>query len=66
MTLTKRLTALRPGAIATIAGAGYHEGIPAKEADGAPAAVRFDGDGNLYFSDSAYHVVRRVDGQGMI
>ena len=59
------------GTITTVAGTGVQgytgDGGPATEARiGAPTAIRFDGDGNLYFSDSAYHVVRRVDGQGMI
>jgi hypothetical protein len=27
----------------------------------AATALRFDGQGNLYFSDSAHHVIRRVD-----
>ena len=59
------------GTITTVAGVGVQgyagDGGPASEARiGAPTAIRFDGDGNLYFSDSAYHVVRRVDGQGAI
>ena len=33
---------------------------------GAPTAIRFDGAGNLYFSDSANHVVRRIDPEGTI
>ncbi|MEZ4734385.1 MAG: hypothetical protein R3E79_45420 [Caldilineaceae bacterium] len=43
------------------------DGGPASRARlGAPTAIRFDGAGTLYFTDRAYHVVRRVDTAGMI
>ena len=43
------------------------DGGPAVRAQvGAPTAIRFDGAGNVYFSDSANHVVRRVDPSGII
>ena len=59
------------GLITTVAGvgtAGYRgDGGPATQAQiGAPTAIRFDTAGNLYFTDRAYHVVRRVDSQGII
>ncbi len=59
------------GLIATVAGvgsAGYGgDGGPATQAHiGAPTAIAFDRAGNLYFADKTYHVVRRVDHNGMI
>jgi sugar lactone lactonase YvrE len=59
------------GIITTIAGVGIQgysgDGGPAVEARiGAPTAIRFDAEGNLYFSDSAYHLVRRVSTEGVI
>jgi len=57
--------------ISTVAGTGISgysgDGGPAVRARiGAPSAIRFDGEGNLYFTDSAYHVVRRVSREGAI
>ena len=59
------------GIITTVAGiglAGYTgDGGPATSARiGAPTAIRFDGAGNLYFTDRAHHIVRKVDTQGVI
>ena len=59
------------GVITTVAGTGISgysgDGGPALEARiGTPTAIRFDGEGNLYFSDSVYHVVRKVDTTGAI
>ena len=59
------------GIITTVAGTGIEgyrgDGGPAVSARiGSPTAIRFDADDNLYFSDSAYHVVRRVDIGGTI
>ncbi|MCH2203466.1 MAG: SMP-30/gluconolactonase/LRE family protein [Fuerstiella sp.] len=59
------------GTINTIAGCGLPgytgDHGPATEARiGRPTAIRFDGDGNLYFTDEAYHVVRKVDREGRI
>lgn len=56
------------GIIHTVAGiglAGYSgDGGPAIQARiGTPTAICFDAQGNLYFSDRAYHVVRRVEAQ---
>ena len=33
---------------------------------GAPTAIRFDGAGNLYFSDRDHNVVRKIDVEGII
>jgi sugar lactone lactonase YvrE len=59
------------GIITTVAGVGISgyrgDGGPATQARiGAPTAIRFDGQGNLYFTDRAYHVIRKVDGEGII
>ena len=59
------------GTITTVAGIGLQgysgDGGPAIKARiGAPSAIRFDAAGNLYFSDGAYHVVRKVDTEGII
>ena len=59
------------GTITTVAGTGLPgysgDGGPATQARiGGPSAIRFDGAGNLYFSDSTYHVVRRLDTEGKI
>ena len=43
------------------------DGGPAVQARvGAPTAIRFDGAGNLYFCDNAFHLVRRIDPSGII
>jgi sugar lactone lactonase YvrE len=61
----------RTGIITTIAGIG----LPGYSGDGGPAArarighataICFDPHGNLYFADRAYHVVRKVDSEGVI
>ena len=59
------------GIITTVVGTGMSgdtgDGGPATSARiGAPTAIRFDGAGNLYFSDSVNHVVRKVDTAGII
>jgi len=59
------------GMIATVAGvgiAGYSgDGALATQARiGAPTAIVFDPAGNLYFTDKAYHVLRRVAVDGTI
>lgn len=56
------------GLIATVAGVGIGgcrgDGGPATQAHiGAPTAIAFDQAGNLYFTDKAHHVVRRIDRQ---
>jgi sugar lactone lactonase YvrE len=54
--------------VAGIGLSGYSgDGGPAVQARiGSPSAICFDNDGDLYFSDKAYHVIRRVDIQGLI
>lgn len=59
------------GMITTIAGVGLpgytgDGSLAAQARIGAPTAIRFDATGALYFTDRAYHVVRRVDAAGMI
>ena len=59
------------GIITTVAGtgqAGYSgdDGPATRARVGTPSAIRFDGAGNLYFSDSVYHVVRKVTTEGNI
>jgi trimeric autotransporter adhesin len=59
------------GIITTVAGVGQSgytgDGGPATQARiGAPTAIRFDARGNLYFSDRLFHVVRKIDGTGII
>ena len=59
------------GVIDTVAGTGVQgytgDGGPAVKARiGVPGAIRFDADGNLYFSDLTQHVVRKVDKGGTI
>jgi sugar lactone lactonase YvrE len=61
----------RTGIITTVAGTGLPgysgDGGPATKARlGAPTAIRFDGVGNLYFTDRTFHVVRKVDTTGII
>lgn len=58
---------LAPGAIATIAGVGYRDGIPAKEADaGWPMGVVRRDDGDLIVCDYQAHRMWRIDGQGIL
>ena len=59
------------GTITTVAGTGLpgysgDDGPATQARIGGPSAIRFDGAGNLYFSDSTYHVVRRLDTEGKI
>ena len=66
-----RIVEVNSGTIRTFAGTGRQgysgDGGPAVEARiGTPAAVRFDGAGNLYFADLTRHVIRRVDRDGRI
>ena len=57
--------------IETIAGIGIQgyngDGGPATKAKiGCPSAIAFDRNNNLYFSDTAFHVIRKIDTQGII
>ncbi len=59
------------GLIHAVAGTGVRgysgDGGPATEARiGVPEAIAVDQDGNLYFADSLYHIVRKVDTSGTI
>jgi len=59
------------GIITTVAGSGNRgfsgDGGPALEADlSRPQSVVADADGNVYFSDSDNHVIRKVDAHGII
>ena len=56
----------RSGIITTIAGTGQpgysgDGGAATAARIGAVTALRFDGQGNLYFADSTHHVIRRID-----
>ena len=57
--------------IETIAGIGIQgydgDGGPAIKAKiGCPSAIAFDNNNNLYFSDTAFHVIRKIDAKGII
>lgn len=59
------------GKIKTVVGVGLNgysgdDGLATKAKIGNPTAIRFDSEGNLYFSDSDYHVVRKVNKNGII
>jgi hypothetical protein len=58
------------GIINTFAGTSWGnsgDGGPAVSAKlGGPCGITFDGIGNLYFSDVDYHVVRKINGSGII
>ncbi len=61
----------KTGLIDTVAGVGLSgytgDGGPATQARiGSPSGIVFDGAGTMYFSDSANHVVRKVDTEGVI
>ncbi|MAE67978.1 MAG: hypothetical protein CMJ18_27305 [Phycisphaeraceae bacterium] len=67
MSILQRLDALAPGTIATVAGAGYREGIPAKEADaGWPLGVVRLSSGDLVVADYFGQRLWRIDGQGVL
>ena len=58
---------LAPHTITTIAGAGYREGIPAKEADiGWSMGIVRRPDGDLIFADIRGHRLWRIDAQGIL
>ncbi len=59
------------GIIDTVAGVGLQgytgDGGPAVEARiGNPASVWLDDEGDIYFADSAFHVIRKVDTNGVV
>lgn len=67
MSLRARLAALAPGAITTVAGAGYSAGGPAREADaGWPMGVARRPDGDLVVVDYQAHRLWRIDRAGTL
>ena len=67
MTPFNDLRKLLPGRIVTVAGVGYEEGIPARDADaGWPMGVVRRGDGELIVVDYLAHRLWRIDRQGML
>ena len=67
MNLVKKLAQMEPGTILSIAGVGYRDGIPAKEADiGWPMGVVRLPDGDLVFADIRGHRIWRIDGEGIL
>ena len=67
MSITEILRALPEGHIASIAGVGYRDGIPAKEADaGWPLGVVRRPDGDLIVCDYIGHRLWRIDGDGTL
>lgn len=59
------------GIITTVAGIGLagftgDAGPAIRARIGSPTSLRFDRNGHLYFSDAAYHVIRRVDAESGI
>jgi DNA-binding beta-propeller fold protein YncE len=67
MNLRERLASLAPGAITTVAGAGYSVGIPAREADaGWPMGVARRPDGDLIVIDYHAHRIWRIDRGGSL
>ena len=67
MSLKRQLAALEPGAITTIAGVGYLEGIPARDApSGAPQGVVRIASGDLIVLDMWGHRIWRIDPEGIL
>ena len=67
MKISKTLASLKPGNITTIAGVGYREGVPAKDADaGWPLGIVRRPDGDLVVADYKGHRIWRIDGDGIL
>jgi len=67
MNLKNRLADLEPGTITTIAGVGYLEGIPARDAPaGAPQGVVRIASGDLIVVDMWAHRIWRIDPDGIL
>src|SRR5690349_13028585 len=67
MNLSQVLAQLPTNAIASIAGVGYRDGIPAKEADaGWPMGVVRRPDGDLLVADLRGHRIWRIDTDGIL
>ena len=67
MNLPELFGKLPAGALTAIAGAGFRDGIPAKEADaGWPLGVARRPDGDLIVVDYQWHRLYRIDSQGIL
>ena len=67
MNPNQRTNNLAPGTLTTIAGVGYTDGIPAKEADaGWPMGVARRPDGDLVVVDYQAHRIWRIDTEGIL
>ncbi len=67
MSITDTLARLPRGRIVGIAGAGYRDGVPAKEADaGWPLGVVRDAHGDLIVCDYIAHRLWRIDREGIL
>ncbi len=67
MNLFDQFASLSTGAITTVAGVGYSEGIEAAEADiGWPMGVVRRPDGDLVFADIRGHRIWRIDRHGIL
>ena len=61
------LSELAPSTITTVAGAGLHDGIPARDADaGWPLGVVRRPDGDLIVADYHANILWRIDGDGIL
>ncbi|NKB70691.1 MAG: hypothetical protein GKR89_26775 [Candidatus Latescibacteria bacterium] len=67
MNLLQLFKNMAPGQIETIAGSGYGEGVPAREADaGWPLGVVRRPDGELIVADYHAHRLWRIDAEGLV
>ena len=67
MSLLELFRSLEAGTIATIAGAGYRDGVPARDAGaGWPLGVVRRPDGDLIVNDYKAHRIWRIDGDGIL
>lgn len=67
MNIFEYLSSLEKGTISTIAGAGYSDAVPAKEADaGWPLGVVRRPDGDLIVNDYWGHRIWRIDREGIL
>ena len=67
MRLIDLFSRLETGAIATVAGVGYRDGVPAATADiGWPMGVVRRPDGDLVFADIRGHRIWRIDREGIL
>ena len=67
MSLATQLADLEPGTITTIAGVGYRDGIPARDAPaGGPQGVVRIASGDLIVVDMWAHRIWRIDPDGIL